>query len=57
LAVIEFNEVYCTNCKKVLVRYNKKFYNEEKIEELLKTDHVTHVRNGHQVFIRKVEKN
>ena len=57
LKTIEFNEVYCTNCKKVLGRYNTKFYSEGKIEELLKTDHITHIRNGHQVFIRKIEKN
>jgi hypothetical protein len=54
---MEFHEVYCTNCEKVLGRYNSKFYNEEKIQELLKTDHVGHVRSGHQVFIRKLEKN
>jgi hypothetical protein len=54
---MEFREVYCLNCKKVLGRYNAKFYDENKIEELLKTDHVTHVRSGHQVYIRKIEKN
>ena len=37
---MEFREVYCTNCKKVLGRYNIKFYNEDKIGELLKTTHV-----------------
>ena len=50
---MEFREVYCMNCKKVLGRYNIKFYNDEKIRELLKTTHVTHIRNGHQVNIRK----
>ena len=54
---MEFREVYCSNCKKVLGRYNIKFYKIEKIEELLKTDHVAHVRSGHQVLIRKFEKN
>ena len=33
---MEFREVYCLNCKKVLGRYNSKFYSEEKIETLLK---------------------
>ncbi len=51
---MEFREVYCSNCKKVLGRYNTKFYNDDKIGELLNTTHVTHVRNGHQVIIRKV---
>ncbi len=53
---MEFREIYCSNCKKVLGRYNIKFYNEVKIEELLKTTHVTHVRNGHQINIRKFVK-
>jgi len=54
---MEFREVYCTNCKKVLGRYNIKFYDDGKIEELLKTTHVTHIRNGHEVNIRKFVKN
>ena len=53
---MEFREVYCTNCKKVLGQYNIKFYNDDKIGELLKTTHYTHVRNGHIVNIRKVVK-
>ncbi len=40
---MEFREVYCTNCKKILGRYNIKFYNDNKIEEILKTDHSVHV--------------
>ncbi len=54
---MEFREVYCNNCKKVLGRYNIKFYTEDKISDLLKTTHVKHVRNGHQVSIRKFLKN
>ena len=53
---MDFREVYCTNCKKVLGRYNIKFYSEDKIDELLNTDHSTHIRNGHQVNIRKFVK-
>ena len=53
---MEFREVYCMNCKKVLGRYNVKFYDNTKIEELLKTTHVIHVRNGHRVKIRKFVK-
>ncbi len=53
---MEFREIYCTNCKKVLGRYNIKFYNDAKIEEALKTTHVAHVRNGHHVNIRKFVK-
>lgn len=50
---MEFREVYCTNCKKVLGRYNVKYYNEDKIGELLKTAHSYHVKSGHQINIRK----
>jgi len=52
-----FTEVYCSNCKKVLGRYNTKFYNEDKINELLNITHSTHIRKGHQVNMRKFEKN
>ena len=50
---MEFREVYCMNCQKILGRYNIKFYNEDKVGELLKTTHSAHIRNGHQVNIRK----
>lgn len=48
----KFREIYCNNCKKVLGRYSVRFYNEDRISELLKTNHVEHVRNGHHVEIR-----
>jgi hypothetical protein len=54
---MEFNEIYCLNCKKVLGRYNIKFYSEDRISELVNTTYSTHVRNGHRVNIRKFEKN
>jgi len=54
---MEFSEVYCSNCKKVLGRYSTKFYSEDKISEFINTAHSTHVRKGHQVIIRKFEKN
>ena len=50
---MEFKEIYCMNCKKILGRYNVKFYDEVKIDELLKTTHSFHIKNGHQVNIRK----
>ena len=53
---MEFREVYCSNCKKILGRYNIKFYTEDKISELLNTTHSVHVKNGHQITIRKFEK-
>lgn len=50
---MEFREIYCNNCKRVLGRYNIRFYNDDKIVEALKTSHAEHVRNGHQIMIRK----
>ncbi len=54
---MEFREIYCSNCKKVLGRYNIKFYNDGKISELINSTYSTHVKNGHHVNIRKFEKN
>ena len=53
---MEFKEVYCMNCKKILGRYNIKFYNDDKINELLKTTHSSHIKSGHEVNIRKFTK-
>lgn len=53
---MEFKEIYCINCKKVLGRYNIKFYNDDKIRELLQTTHSTHVKNGHEIKIKKFVK-
>ena len=50
---MEFREIYCSNCKKILGRYNIKFYDDYNISEVLKTNHMEHVRNGHEVKIRK----
>jgi hypothetical protein len=54
---MEFREVYCTSCKKVIGRYNLKFFTEDKIAELVQTSHVAHIRNGHEVNLRKLIKN
>lgn len=53
---LEFREIYCNNCKKVLGRYNIKYYSEAKIAELIRNSHALHVRNGHHLDIRKIKK-
>ena len=53
---MEFREIYCSNCKKILGRYNIEFYNEDKIKEIANTHHIDHIRSGHQVTIRKFVK-
>jgi len=51
---MEFKEIYCNNCKKIIGRYNIKFYNDEKIGKILNTQHISHIRNGHHVTTRKI---
>jgi len=53
---MKFREIYCNNCKKMLGRYNVKFYDSDKINEILKSRHSLHVRKGHQVIIREISK-
>ncbi len=53
---MEFREIYCSNCKKILGRYNIKFYSDDKIKEIANTHHISHIRSGHQVRIRKLVK-
>jgi hypothetical protein len=36
--------------------YNVKYYSELKIAELIKNNHVSHVRKGHHLDIRKINK-
>lgn len=50
---MEFREIYCSNCKKILGRYNIKFYSEDKIGELVSVFYLSHIRSGHQIIIKK----
>ncbi len=52
--MMEYREIYCNNCKKVLGRYNMKFYNDDKIAEIIRLSHSTHVREGHEIELRRV---
>lgn len=40
----------------MLGRYNVKFYDDDKIKEILKSRHSLHIRKGHQVIIRDFSK-
>ncbi len=44
-----YREIYCNNCKKILGRYNTKYYSESKIGEVIRTNHSLHVREGHDL--------
>ena len=50
---MEICEIYCNDCKKVLARYNTKYYSEDMIAELIQTVHVIHTRAGHHIKIHK----
>lgn len=45
----EYREIYCNDCKKIIGRYNVKYYSESKIGEVIKTSHALHVREGHDI--------
>jgi len=53
---MEFREIYCNNCKKSLGRYNIKYYPESKIAELIKDNHSSHLRSGHQIEVKRIQK-
>ena len=50
---MEFREIYCNDCKKILGKYNIKYYTEDMIAELIQTIHVVHTRAGHHIKIYK----
>ena len=50
---MEFREIYCDDCKRVLVRYNLRYYSEDMVAGLIHTIHVTHIQVGHHVNIKK----
>ncbi len=51
---MEFREIYCYNCKKVLAKYNMKYYDDEKINDIIKSNYGLHIRQGHEIRISKV---
>ena len=51
---MEFREIYCSNCKKILGHYNIKFYSDDKIKEIVNIYHINHIRSGHQITVRKL---
>jgi len=53
---MEFKEIYCNDCKKVLGRYNIKYYSDDKIGDLIKSIHSLHLREGHEIEIRRITK-
>lgn len=48
---MEFKEIYCSNCKKKLGRYNSKYFSDIKLNEIIANNHAPHIREGHSVII------
>ncbi|MDE1811567.1 MAG: hypothetical protein KGH86_07785 [Thaumarchaeota archaeon] len=51
---MEFKEIYCFNCKKSLGRYNEKYFTDQKMGEIIKTNHASHVYEGHEIVIKRI---
>jgi hypothetical protein len=53
---MHFKEIYCSDCKKILGRYNEKYFSELRITEIIKSNHASHIREGHKMTIRRITK-
>lgn len=51
---MECNELYCTNCKKPLGRYNTKYFSALKLNEIIMKNNMECIRQGHQISIRRI---
>ena len=51
---MDFREIYCHNCKKILGRYNERYFSELKIAEIIKSDYASHIHEGHQLVVRRI---
>lgn len=51
---MECNEIYCFNCKKVLGRYNTKYFSGIKMGEIIMKNNMQCIHEGHQVSIRRI---
>ncbi|MDQ3873516.1 MAG: hypothetical protein M3258_07915 [Thermoproteota archaeon] len=49
---LPFKEVYCSDCKRVLARYSTKYFTDANINELVRLQFSSHIKNGHAVGMR-----
>ena len=47
----KFRAIYCSHCKKILGRYNTKYYECCKIKEILHSFHSSHVKKSHKLMM------
>jgi len=45
----KFRAIYCSDCQKILGRYNTKYFECEKIKEILHSFHSSHEPKGHKI--------
>lgn len=50
-----YSEVYCSDCKKVLGRYNSKYYTDDHIWAVTQASHANHVKDGHSLTLRRIQ--
>ncbi len=46
-------EIHCDNCKKKLGTYNENYFSDKTLNEIIVTNHVKCVREGHEIIIRR----
>ncbi len=51
---MEFKEIYCFNCKRSLGRYSEKYFSDQKMGEIIKVNHSSHIHEGHEIVIRRI---
>ena len=44
-------EIYCSNCKKKLGRYNEKYFSDDRLNAIIANNHTKCIREGHNVII------
>ena len=50
-----FWEVYSEDMKKIMGVYNKKYFSEAKIGEIVKLVYATYIQQGHDLIIRETK--
>ncbi len=48
-----YTEIYCRDCRRIIGRYNAKYYSEARIGEIIRTCHAQHVKEGHSIEQRQ----
>ena len=52
MGAAEYRIIYCRECDCVIGRYNRKYYTDDRIGEVIRSQHGRHVREGHEIELR-----